>query len=114
MKHTLGVFAVATALAFAGGMASMPASAASSDNAARAANGVESKQAVSDTDMSSHRRWRRYGHFGYPYSYGFYRPRPYYYRPYSYAYYPPPYYYRPYYRPAPVFSIGFGFGPRYW
>jgi hypothetical protein len=110
MKHTLGVFAVATALAFAGGMASMPANAASSNGATKA---TSDKQAVSDTDISSHRRhWRRYGHYGYR-SYGYYRPRPYYYRPYSYAYYPPPYYYRPYYRPAPVFSIGFGFGPSF-
>ena len=49
-------------------------------------------------------------------AYGYYRPRPYYYRPYAYGspYYYRPAYYRPYYNPGPVFSIGFGFGPRYW
>ena len=35
----------------------------------------------------------------YPYAYSYYRPRPYYYRPY------------PYYAPAPFISVGFG--PRY-
>lgn len=117
MKHTLGALAVAAALAFTGGVASTPAE-ASSKQATKIANGLESNHAVSDTDMSSHRRRWRHRHyvrrFPHVYSYGYYRPRPYYYRPYSYAYYPPPYYYRPY-RPRPFFSIGFGFGPRfYW
>jgi hypothetical protein len=115
MKHTLGAIAVAAALAFAGGIASTSANAASSNGATKATS--ERQQTVSDTDISSHRRhWRRYGYVrpwrgAYPYRYSYYRPRPYYYRPYSYASYPPPYYYRPY-RPAPIFSIGFGFGPR--
>jgi hypothetical protein len=115
MKHTFGAIAVAAALAFAGSIASTPANAAS-NGAAKATS--DKQPTVSDTDISSHRRhWRSYGYVrpwrgAYPYAYSYYRPRPYYYRPYSYAYYPPPYYYRPY-RPAPVFSIGFGFGPRF-
>lgn len=121
MKSTLAVLAVGAVLAFAGGIASTPAAAASSNKAANAANGFESDHAVSDTDISSHRRRWRHRRFVRPwpvyrYSYGYYRPRPYFYRPYSYAYYPPPYRYRPYYyRPGPSFSIGFGFGPSlYW
>lgn len=129
MKRTLAVFAFGAALAFAGGIASTPAAAASPDNAAGAAKGLETNHAVSDTDMSSHRRRWRHRYYvrhvrPWPvYRYGYYRPRPYFYRPYSYAYYPRPYsyayyprrYYRPYYRPGPSFSIGFGFGPSfYW
>jgi hypothetical protein len=107
MKQMLGVFAVTAALAFAGGVASTTANAASSNDVANAANRVERDHAASGTDMSARRRhWRRYHYvrpypYVYPYSYGYYRPRPYYYRPYG------------YYAPGPFFS--FGFGPRhYW
>jgi hypothetical protein len=110
-KVTFGAVAIAAALAF-GGLASTPATAASANGKA-----TSSKVAASDTEFSSHWRYRRYGYYRpYAYRYGYYRPRPYYYRPYAYAGYP---YYRPYYRPyyynpGPVFSIGFGFGPRYY
>jgi hypothetical protein len=119
-KITLRAVAVAATLVL-GGVASTPASAEASSDKVGAAT---SKAVVGDTDVSSHRRYRRYGYVRpfpavYPYRYGYYRPRPYFYRP---SYYAAPYaypyrpvYYRPYYAPAPFFGIGFGFGPRhYW
>jgi hypothetical protein len=105
MKFSHGVFAVAATLAFAGGFASTPATAASSNDHAIAKHGVTTSQTANDTDVSARRRhWRGYRYvrpYAYPYSYGYYRPRPHYYRPYGY-----------YGRPAPFFS--FGFGPRYY
>jgi hypothetical protein len=112
-KVTFSAIAVAATLAFSG-LASTPASAEASGKTGAA------KAAVGDTDFSAHYRYRRYRYvrpYVYPYRYGYYRPRPYYYQPY---YYPAPYayrpvYYRPYYAPGPFFGIGFGFGPRhYW
>jgi hypothetical protein len=68
---------------------------------------------------------RRYGYWGRPYwrtrhaywgpRYRYWRPRYAYWGP-GYGYYGSPYAYGyPYYwRPRPVISIGFGFGPRWW
>jgi hypothetical protein len=122
MKRRLGAFAVAAALGLAGALASTPALAAPAGKA-KAESGAQSPAAVSNTDMSAHRRhWRRHRIIRpwphvYPYSYSYYRPRPHFYRPYFYNPYPV-YYHRPYVRPyrwggGPVFSIGFGPRP-YW
>ena len=97
MKHTFGAVAIAAALAFAGASHRRPRL-----RRLRTAKAtVEQATAASDTEISSHRRhWRRYRYVR-PCRmctrtrYGYYRPRPYYYRPYAYG---------RYYRPA--YSIG--------
>ena len=81
-----------------------PAAAATSDHAATAASATAQK--TTPTDFSSARRHYRYvGNRWrvvqrYP-TYGYYGPRPHYYKPY------------PYYLPIP-FGFGFGFDPYYW
>jgi len=102
MKQTFGAIAFAAVLVLAGVIASTPAAAAS-NNEANASNGVEANYAASTTDVSArHRHGRRYRvarpwPHRKPYSYGYYRPRP--------------IFYRPFLAPAPLFSVGFG--PRY-
>jgi hypothetical protein len=113
MKRGLGAMIVAAALAFAGGAALTPASAAPAKAPADTltkSQGTE-KQPAAGTDISAQRRYHRRYRYARPYypvypRYGYYRPRPYYYQP----YYP-----RPYYGYGPGPGFGFGFGPRhYW
>lgn len=106
MKKYLGAMVLAAGLAFAGSAAVTPASAAADKPTVPNA---QTGQPAATTDMSARRRggWRGHRRGFYrpaPYyrSYGYYRPRPSYYRP----------YYRPYYAPAPF--ISFGFGPRFY
>jgi hypothetical protein len=102
------------ALAFAAVLtAAAPAGAAE-----QRADGVRSHDATSTEISTQRRRWHRrhvvvrrawgprYGYWGPRYAYG---PGYGYWGP-SYAYAGYPYYWRP----RPVFSIGFGFGPRWW
>ena len=117
MKHFLGSIVLAAALTFAGGLSSQVAFAETA-NGASASRAMSAHEALSGTDMSARRYYRRYRVvrpfpvYPYGYPYGYYRPRPVIY-PYGYGYYRPrPIYYRPYYAPVPFFSVGFG--PRYY
>src|SRR5262245_55542009 len=123
-------------------LASMPAIALAAvlalpaNAAERRAVGLKSNDPAAQTEFSSvyrsgyrrygwggygvRRAWwgPRYGYYGWgrPWRYGYYGwRRPWlggYYGGYGYPYYGG--YYRPWYRPFPVVSIGFGFGPRWW
>jgi hypothetical protein len=102
-------------------LAALLTAAAPAGAAEQRADGARSSDAMPTEFSSYHRRWHRRGivmrrawgpRFGYwgprrywgP-GYGYWAPR------YAYAGYP--YYYRPW-RPYPVVSFGFGFGPRWW
>ena len=94
-------------------LAAVLTAAAPAGAAERRADGLRNSEAA-PTEFSSHRRryfhrGPRYGYWGPRYrswgpGYGYYGP--------SYAYAGYPYYYRPW-RPYPVVSFGFGFGPRW-
>jgi len=80
----------------------------------RRTDGLRSQDAAASTELSAQRYWRgRYWGVRRAYwgpRYGFYRPYyPYYARYYGYPYSAG----YPYYYSRPVFSIGFGFGPRW-
>jgi hypothetical protein len=74
--------------------------------AEKRADGVRN---VEQMDVSSQRRYRRYGYRAYGPRYGYYRPYRSYYRAPYYAY--APRYYQPYYGPRVGVGVGpFGFG----
>lgn len=113
-----GAIAIAAVLACAS-LGPSPAAAASANATPVAAQSDQATAA--DTEFSSRWRGRRYRVVR-PYPpisrFGYYRPRPYFYRPYYYAA-PYPYVYgpvvtRPYFGPPPFYGVGFGFGPRYY